>query len=354
MATDIKKMSPIEMLELLKGDNNSKVSETNKQNYEQVFEFMKGSNISDFTSKLDNFFDSNITMLSLNQTAKTQDVGAKKSVQQYSAQGNNIDEKIGDSAQGNAADCWLLATLNSLSYSAEGQKIIKDAIKDNGNGTRTVDLKGIGKGITVSDKELAEARKSGKYSSGDDDMLLMEIAFEKAMDKIKSGEIKTNSYIQGQAKDGDRSIDWGYSYDAMFLLTGKGTESVYYNRDHWSHDDKPWYSKEKIQRALPWLADFCGNGLESVYDKLEKNPGGYCATIAFQGNKKEGEPVTVKDVNGKSVTLSTGNGGHMWSIKSVKGDKVTIVNPWDSSKEITVSKKEIAKYVTGIETYKYN
>ena len=67
----------------------------------------------------------------------------------------------------------------------------------------------------------------------------------------------------------------------------------------------------------------------------------------------EGKPVTVKDVNGKSVTLSNGNGGHMWSIKSVKGDKVTIVNPWDSSKEITVSKDEIAKYVTGIETYKY-
>ena len=52
--------------------------------------------------------------------------------------------------------------------------------------------------------------------------------------------------------------------------------------------------------------------------------------------------------------LTQGDGGHAWSIKSVDGDNVVIVNPWDSSVEITVSKEELLKYATGIEYYEFN
>lgn len=353
MATDIKKLPANELIELLQDNKNSKAEKTEKQEYEQVFEFMKGSNTADFTDKLGDFSNSNIEMLSLNNAQNAQKANNNAKVEQYSVKGNEINKRIDPSCQGQAGDCWLLSTLNSLSYSAEGQNIIKDAIKDNGNGSHSVNLKGLKTKITVTDEELAEARKTNKYSSGDDDILLMEIAFEKAMDKVKNGEIKADNYLKRAASDGDRSIDWGCAYDAIYILTGEKS-NYYSNKDHWSNNGVAGKISKAIRSGINKITGSNNTVLESVYDKLEKNSGGYCATISFQGNEQGSNPVTVKDVDGNDVILSTGNGGHIWSIKSVQGDNVTIVNPWDSSKEITVSKKEIAKYVTGIETYKYN
>ena len=290
----------------------------------------------------------NITTLSSIKEVKEQNEVNKKQ------NSNGVNGEIDNSKQGRTGDCWLLAAVNSLSYSEKGRQIIKDAITVNDDNTYSVEFKGVGTTIVISEDELAKARASGKYSSGDMDVLLMEIATEKVMDQIKNGEIDAPEDLKDSAKDGETSIDAGHMGDLIYLLTGEKSE-YQYNCNHVDEDSL----RAKIQGGfLHGIATLVGNSLEYVYNKLEKNPDDYCATISFAGGESSGEssgdePIVVKDVNGNDVVLTYGSGGHAWSIKSVDGDFITIVNPWDSSVEIVVSKDEIKPYITGISYYEY-
>ena len=304
-------------------------------------------------ANLDRVIDElDISLIGINITTLSSIKEVKEQSEVYKKQNSNgVNEEIDDSKQGRTGDCWLLATVNSLSYSEKGRQIIKDAITVNDDNTYSVEFKGVGTTIVISEDELAKARASGKYSSGDMDVLLMEIATEKVMDKIKNGEIDAPEGLKASAINGETSIDGGQMAELIYLLTGEKSE-YQYNCNHVDEDSLT----AKIQGGfLHGIATLLGNSLEYVYNKLEKNPDDYCATISFAGGKssKDDEPVVVKDVNGNDVVLTYGSGGHAWSIKSVDGDFITIVNPWDSSVEIVVSKDEIKPYVTGISYYEY-
>ena len=88
-----------------------------------------------------------------------------------------FDETI---EQGGTGDCWLIGSL--LSYTdpeqnPNGLKIIESLVTYNyDNHTATVDLKGAGKSYTFSFDEI---QKSNHLSSGEDDMRVIEIAFDK-------------------------------------------------------------------------------------------------------------------------------------------------------------------------------
>ncbi len=264
----------------------------------------------------------------------------------------DIDEKIDDSKQGKHGDCWLLAGLNSLSYSKNGQKIIEDAISVNRNGSYNVAFKGLYLSINITPEELEKARKEGSYSAGDDDVLLMELAFKKALQLVEDGEVDAPDWLIKQAKNGETPIDGGTLEAVIFMLTGEETEYQY----NCYHPDCDGSANAELQRLLPGLAWLLNNSMERVFDKIEENPEGYCAQISFYGPEgtADDEPITIKDVNGNDVVLTYGDGGHAWSIKSVDGDNVVIVNPWDSSVEITVSKEELLKYAKCIRYYEYN
>ena len=55
----------------------------------------------------------------------------------------------------------------------------------------------------------------------------------------------------------------------------------------------------------------------------------------------------VGDDEGQSIAI-TGNssGTHLLSITAITDDTIIIINPWDSSKEITVSREEFETYVS--------
>jgi len=102
----------------------------------------------------------------------------------------SIDGVIGAFGQGKKiGDCTILATLISLNATKQGQKFIDDAITDNGDGTYTVKFKEHvynnqlypkwSDTFTIDD--IIKARQSGVYSSGDVEVLLFEIAYEKCM-----------------------------------------------------------------------------------------------------------------------------------------------------------------------------
>ena len=259
----------------------------------------------------------------------------------------NIDKKIDNSKQGNTGDCWLLAGLNSLSYSENGRKMLEEAITIKSD-CFEVTFKGVNTTVTITPQEMREAKNSGKYSSGDDDVLLMELACEKVMDDVKLGRISSPEFLTKDAKDGETSITAGSFNDLIYLLTGEEA-SYQYNCYHPDYDD----FAAGVQRIFPWLTKLLGNSMENVYDKIEKNPENIVAFISFCGEEGSKENIVIKDVDGNDVVLTHGDSGHAWSIKAVDGNNVILVNPWNSSKEIVISKSEIKKYATGINYYEW-
>lgn len=225
----------------------------------------------------------------------------------------NINGNIENFAQGKIGDCWLLSSLGSLSNSKEGQKLLKDAIQINNDGTYTVKFDGVDWEQKITTADLQAARNSGNYSKGDDDVLLMEVAMEKYLTQVKNGQVKSDSfYINDAAASGkDTPLRSGYTPILLDVLKGEG---------YWQ------IGNTDAKEGNITLNEFC----DSV-----QNKNGF-ATIGFKGNN-----VKLNTINGD--TVYTG-GTHSWSVKSVDGDKVTLIDPYYVNREVVVTKAELSKY----------
>lgn len=212
---------------------------------------------------------------------------------------NGVNGEIDEGVfQGKQGDCWLISGILSLSYTDEGKEIIKNAISQNENGDYEVYFKGIDKTYTVTKDELDEANisslKNGlglsksKYSTGDDDMLLIELALEKIIDE---GEVPIET-IDG--------LTGGSAYYLYQLFTDNAVGYAY-------GDDK-----DELATLLQYYEqyqDVCSAtlGVEDGFSGLEDD--------------------------------------HAYAIKSFDGSIMTLVNPWDSTKEVEVSTKDLMKNI---------
>lgn len=226
------------------------------------------------------------------------------------------------SKQGSIGNCYMLSQLNSLSFTKWGSKVIKDAIKLDNNGGAYVTLKDTNdndKIFHITADEISNIRKEqtnindlakkayfeaftnglseedcdkkmqeylqesrSKYSSGDDDILVLELAIEKYF--------KSLGYSSKDILDASNSPEG----DIIKLMTGK-KERQYY---------------------------------EGSFNK--------CAIDEYFCNKKD-EIVATASFNNNNLNLIT---NHAYSIKGIKNDnkilKMILVNPHDSSKEIEI------------------
>lgn len=182
-------------------------------------------------------------------------------------------------------DCWLLSGVNALNTTNWGKKIIKNALRPDGEGGAIVTLKGADskqKEYRVTIADLDKALANGKYSVGDDDMLAIEIAVEKyAKAQIAAGKLnkKPEDVLTGSI---DRNI--------FYLLSGTP-----------SHD---FHKNDK--------------NMDSALDKIRLNPGKYSAYCGF----KEDSEYLEKN--------------HAYAIKEIKQDKngnkfVLLINSQDST-----------------------
>lgn len=260
---------------------------------------------------------------------------------------NGVIESFG---QGNTGDCYLLSSLMALASNKEGAKILKDNISKNSDGSVTITLPGamfadrelrkdgytsrITGTYTISKEEFYNARQSGKYSRGDDDVLLYELAFEKYRTQVLETKDANNTrekFDVGHYTGGGTYADplnGGLEVDAMFVLSANmGTEySIGEN-------------KGVVVTDLPKAVSCKPASIELDHDKtsrreidkylkrFERDPERYALTAAFRS----------------SATL-----GHAYHLKKVSGNTVILVNPWDSDKEIAMSKSEFLSQAKSI------
>ncbi len=91
------------------------------------------------------------------------------------------DGYIDPSTQGISGDCWLLSGLSALSETQWGRDAIKEAINIKENGDIIITLKGAygnKKQFKITSSELEAAKNNNKYSTGDIDVLAIELAVE--------------------------------------------------------------------------------------------------------------------------------------------------------------------------------
>jgi len=230
-----------------------------------------------------------------------------------------IDGKVTAAFQGRAGDCWLLSGINALNTTAKGKEYIKQAIKINEDGTYSVALKGVNKTYNLTNKDLEDNFTS--VSRGDNDVKLIEIAVKKynrelieTKQESKTGADYTrfvgNSTKRSPLKGG------GTANQAIFLLTGK--ESKVYT--------SPKYMYESGIKKGIYIQK---TDVDKYLDDMMNGKSQYATLAAFKKkNKKLGMYTS-----------------HAYAIKRVEKDCVIITNPWNSSAEISVPRKEFMENV---------
>lgn len=228
--------------------------------------------------------------------------------------GGNFDSKDGkidDSKQGATGDCWLLSGVNAINYTDEGKKCIEDALEYK-DGYTIVHFKGGAGDYVVTDEEILATRGTTQYSSGDMDMVILEIAVEKFRNDVANGNVTfdyhSGAYVSDVPENNSSAgfpfisksaVNGGHEAQLMYLLTGKKPVDYVYYEEY-----------------------------EDYLNKLNEGD----AAITF------GVPSKLYDINGKKIY----NGEpHAFAVKAFDGENVTIVNPWDSSKEEVISLEEL-------------
>ena len=255
----------------------------------------------------------------------------------------NINGKIEPSKQGELADCYFLAQINALAGTDFGKTAIKNSITDNDDGSYTVSLKGADKSYKISKQEILYAKTLTQdgynvYSKGDDDVLLLELAFEKY-------------YLGTQGFADDNFIKESKN---ELIKTKNQSGEIFENRTTFSYGGfggnfERANTNQDIVALLTGTNSFIGFKLDNKNPKsteiLLKEKAMHQNDVALTfslGNFKKG--YSEKNVPKKYQDIFSAN--HQFSIDSVTLDEnnniktVKIVSSWDSEMITDVPYKE--------------
>lgn len=333
---------------------------------------------------------------------------------------SEIDEQVTQSGTG---DCYLLATLNSLQETEAGKEIIKNAIVDNKDGSYTVNLKGVNMSYTFSTEDIEEAEtakvtkkaKDGsvvgtgdeRYSNGDDDAMLIELAVEKFRDGIYNGTIKidenwpecaSKTVSKEKYESGQSALTSGSMSQILYLLSGveansankdsisstldeikkdieeNGAEYALYAgvtaKNGYTEDPNGKYIIENgtyVEAKSTTPADtkrysFTGSGSNDLYVQDEK---GYYYRDEngryrkFKENETSADEPRYSFIGSNGITLGTkdehikitnnATGNHALSIVDITDDTVTVINPWDSDNVVEVDRDDFESYMYNLQ-----
>lgn len=264
--------------------------------------------------------DNEFKALSKNDLSMTELMGgcfstAKKPI-------TNFNKKIEPTKQPmTQGDCWLLSDINALSYTEFGRKAISDAIipdKD-GSGGVTIKFKGSPlkqKTIHINASEIDKARKSGNYSSGDDDMIAFELATEKTFrEMVRQG--------LAERKEDDNYIETMGGKYRSFIFAGIKTNEF----DQYPISELLGLKTQKVYISKMKESSNSNKAVEQMLNYLSENKDNISGWCAFSPLEDLGSQ------KGKNYI----HGGHAYAIKSLnKGKSVTLIDPHYSNYEIKV------------------
>ena len=307
--------------------------------------------------------------------------------------------KIEHSNQGGIGDCYYLNTLNAMNTTPVGSKILKNAlskeittdeqgqkhttyrinfggaeqiIKDLTEGIKTLPHEKIyiQTSYTVTEEELTDAElRSGKdFASGDRDVLIHEIAYSKYKkdvaktvreNNINTGVFSSESRLiagldvpRGINTNSENFGDGGMLGLTTYLYTGiKG--DAYFNTNYKIPISKVGYDgtislvENSEQLWDKSLQDDESNAINNRYTNIDNT-----IDILRQNTKKDGTFknyavevalfVTRQVINGTEVN----GGGHAFTLKAIKDDKVILINPWNSGEDVVMNLEDFKKTIS--------
>jgi len=302
-----------------------------------------------------------------------------------------LDEKVKQQGTG---DCYFLATLNSLNNTEQGKQIIKDSISfDPDTSTYTVTFKGIGESYSFTTDQVKEAEKmrydtidesgsrvvgegSSWYSNGDDDALLLEMAFEQFRQDVADDKFFDKAYIDHEiptfmidtgdykGTEGTSAMEGGNLAQVIYAFTGQEPTTVSASSDDLHSELDKIQEKLKNGEEVVVQASIAGtngyteneNGDYYVNDngkfvKIEDGtevPEG-AQRYSFNGVGDNTSGIVLNGVGrdeDETIKITTnGTGGHAISITAVSDTTVTIINPWDSAQRVEVDRREFESYM---------
>lgn len=198
-----------------------------------------------------------------------------------------IDDPTQQTSLGN---CVMISVVTSLAATDEGRDILKRSIKKYSDGTYGVIFAG---DPAQKEYKVKLGPESARFGTGDEEMLVLNDAADQ---------------YRKEREGLEQGIEFWYSEGAFNLLTGdKG----------WSGSLRGSGAAEQIEK---WL-----------YENAPRIGKDLALTLSGRA-RKDG-----------TLTFETGN--HTVSVKSIDtvNGTLTYVNPWDTSKEITISIKDMVR-----------
>lgn len=211
-----------------------------------------------------------------------------------------------DFSQGMTGDCWLLASIKSLSNTEKGRQILKKSLTVNNDGSVTVNLQGVKKQYTISQYEL---KSRNDLSSGDMDVRALEIAVEKYMNE--------NSYSNLPAFN---SFDGNKMSTAYEILTGKGGNL--------------------IKSGINFLGDYLFGISDGQIDRFNDPNTIHTAAAVKSINK-------ISSGRGEDISSM-----HAYSILGSDKDYVYLVNPHNTANTIKLTRDEFKDCFNSVESVK--
>lgn len=301
---------------------------------------------------------------------------------------NKIDERVQQKGTG---DCYMLTTLNALNCTPEGQDIISNLVTHNEKlHTYTVNFPGVDVSYTFSASSIARAENktyekvsadgvrgvgNSWYSEGDDDVLLLEMAFERFREDVKDGRYDNKDwpdfvYSSSNYNENKSALDSGSMAQVYYMMTGEepsfventdhNPDAIHDTLDRIKDSGRPYAIYASINAKNGYEEDvngdyyidyFNGNAIKKIDDTTPDDVQRYSFTgggsnsynrITLTGIDKEG--------NNSSISLTNNSdGGHALAITSITDDTLTIINPWDSDKEVTVNREDFEGYMNNVQ-----
>ena len=250
------------------------------------------------------------------------------------------DGEIGGIQQGEIGDCWLLGDVVSLSLTKQGKEFIKNAIDYNHLGTSDdpymvylINTEGKKIQISLTEEELQNYKRK-KYSNGDIDMKILEVAIEKYFDSERARGI--------EFANNEELLDGGIpnvgKYSVTWMLTGRSGKGFTSStiRDEFKDSFSP-LTKDTVTTAI---------------ENYANNPSNIAFTCAFSDTsveKKSSKPSLFRFLSDEPLIEN-----HCYTvsgvIKNCNGniELVRCLNPHDTHKEILIPYEKFLSSVAQI------